>query len=344
MKAQGDLETLSAGIKAGVGGRVRLLTAGGLLLTALLLYLLLLLFPGLEDRSLHPLRALDQIEGDGLLLWYCVGAAAILWWVWSVLGGALQRTTMLRAAGLPAEGSVRHALDRWASHFAPPLLLLFATALLLAMTYGIVQVVRIPYGGWPLLLVLSPLVLLLAGSAVRLVLRWLHSGYLTGPAVAEGNADAFRALSRAFAFGRRAPWQGIRMRALGCVALIRQGIGRVVPTAGAVAVVWLLLCRLPGGAACRVERVLTTGLCGCGAEADVAAVAILLLLTLLGAWILAVPVAMFFGARTAVYLALRRDLDGVPVDDAGERLNPEKTLAELGFELVRRLRPESEEE
>ena len=72
--------------------------------------------------------------------------------------------------------------------------------------------------------------------------------------------------------------------------------------------------------------------------------AILLLLTLLGAWILAVPVAMFFGARTAVYLALRRDLDGVPVDDAGERLNPEKTLAELGFELVRRLRPESEEE
>ena len=79
---------------------------------------------------------------------------------------------------------------------------------------------------------------------------------------------------------------------------------------------------------------LANGAFGYGATASV------VVLALLGAWIVSRPVAALFGARAGAYLVLRRDLDSVPVDAPVREEAPEKSLEELGIELVRRLRDE----
>jgi hypothetical protein len=193
-------------------------------------------------------------------------------------------------------------------------------------------VVGVPYAGWPLLVLLSPVILVVGRSALSLVVRWLLAGHLVGPGIAEGNADAFRALSRAFAYLRGSPLSSLRRRALGFGLWLYRSLLRIGTSLAVVALAWLVL----RDAAARAFL-------HPGIASGIARVASVMLVLLLGAWLLAVPLGAFFGVRAAVYLLLRRDLDGTPTDARGAALEPEPTLEELGMELVESLRRDAAE-
>jgi hypothetical protein len=318
-----DLRVLSVAVRPAERPAFRRMVAEALLANLVLVWILALLLPRGTGGITDPIEALRDLTVSPL--WFWVPAGLLTWLVWSVAGGAIQRAAILEVAGLPTDTgrALRHALRRAISAFAAPFFLLAPVAALLALVLVGTQVVRIPYAGWPLLVLLLPVLFVLARSAVRLLLRWLLAGHLAGPAIAEGSADAFGALSRAFAFFRVGPWPTLRVRALGFVVFLGRSVAMAGVAAAAFALIWLLVRdRLP--------------------EDGVGFVVSLLLAMLVGAWLLAVPVATFLAVRTGGYLLLRRELDGVPADAKGAWLEPEPTLEELGFRLVQRLREESE--
>ena len=90
-------------------------------------------------------------------------------------------------------------------------------------------------------------------------------------------------------------------------------------------------------------RVLKDGFAGAGAAGAASAGAALALGLGLAAWYLSLLVCHRLGARAALYLLVRRDLDGVAPGDGGSEEGPAKSLSDLGIELVQRIRDEEEE-
>lgn len=317
-----DIGILLAGVRSAARLPLRLVAMAAVLLTMVLYAAMTTVIGGPDLRA-------------------CISATFLLWFLWSVTGGVILRGSHLSFAGRPVRGCIAHGTKRFVSHFGAPLLLALIVAGLLALAWCLLQVVRIPFVGWPLIIVLSPVLLLISFTAVRLLLGWLFAGFLVGPSIAEGTADAYRGLFRAQAYWKAGPCRvvGVRLLALGtwvCVTACH-----LVLYALALGGLWLVLGQVPGdhdsGLACALRDGLA---CAGGLSATASVVAA----GLLAAFILSRPAAGFFGARAAAYLVLRRDLDDVPVDAPIREADPEKSLEDLGIELVRRLRDEPEED
>lgn len=277
---------------------------------------------------------------EGLSTRVILCAGLVLWFVWSVTGGVILRAPLLSFSGLPVRACAAHGTKRFASHFGAPFIAVFGTAGLLAIVYCLCQVVRIPAIGWPLLVLLLPLLLVLAFGAVRLFLRWLAVGALVGPSIAEGTADAYRGLFRAQAFWKAGPWRVLFVRLSAFVTWLIDTLRHLLLYALALGAIWLVLGLLRGEPQVELERAVRNGLAGDGLPG----IAALGIVALLLAFAVSRPVVGFFGARAAAYLVLRRDLDDIPVDAPVREESPEKSLEELGIELVSRLQDELEED
>lgn len=144
--------------------------------------------------------------------------------LWSLLGGAISRQTVLDAARekvLPASDAVRFSFRRWGWFIlapAIPLLVVGGLALLLAIAGFILFNV-------PVLDIFAALIfgiaLAAAGLMALILIGWFAGVHLMYPALAAEGTDAFDAMSRAFSYVFSRPW---RMLIYSGVALLYGGL------------------------------------------------------------------------------------------------------------------------
>ena len=319
-------EVVIAGIRAAGNRGVRLLIALGILFSAFLVWLLLRLFPGTGAGTSRPVDLVRELMAhDDPTLWvlFLFSAGVLLWAVWSAISGAAFRNAILAIRGEPVTvpEALTFALKRWATHFFAPLPVVTTAAVGTALVYALASLTQVPFVGWPLFLLLSPLAFLVAFGVVSLLARWLIGGHLSGPAIAAGNGGAFAALNRSSAYARRAPVKLTLWRLFALLLVILFASWRMLLAGAAV--------------------LLTGFFLNWQDTSDIAVVCALPLFLMAAAWLLAWPVSLHLGARSGLYLMHRQELDGtdlVAPEDDPER---EKSLEELGFELVERLREEA---
>lgn len=304
MSAEGDFAVLVEGQRKALGTEVRIWTALGVVDSAFLI-LLLLVIPA-------PFGA--------------IAVTVLLLLLWVILGGAVLRNVSRSFAGRPETmlRSFKGAAARWYQLLGSILLPPLAIAILLGVVLAVLQLRHLGVVGTVLLVILSPVVLGAAGGAVWLGVRWLAAGHLAGPAAVEG-ASVFGAVSRALAYLRAAPTRVVLFELLGVVL----AVGRSLPALVAGVVV----------------AALPAFLVGIGDPfahpPDILPHLFLYLVAVAAlAWGLSAVLSSLFGTNVGLYLVHRRALDGVPVTEGpAERKRP-KSLAELGFELVKRLEAE----
>ncbi len=320
-------ETVRSGLRAAEDFWIRVLIAGGFVFSSLLLWLHLALFPGTGEDSLWPLdlyRELAARDDRPLLVIFFVSAGILLWAFWSVVaGGALHEILLSmkgRPVGVPA--ALRFGLLHWASLFFTPVLFLLAIAFGAFLIYALATLTRVPAVGWPIFLLLSPLVVLLALTVVRFAARYVIGGHLAGPAIASGDCGAFAALARTNRWSRRDPVRLVLANVIALLLVLLHSLWRILLVGASFALVGIFIdWRIGSGLA----EFCAWSLLVAGAS-----------------WLLAGPVALLLGSRAGLYLAHRRDLDGVDLDALPAEPEREKSLEELGFELALRLRKEEE--
>ncbi len=274
-----------------------------------------------------------------------VGTGAALWLLWAFAGGAVTVHAGFAAAGR-AQG-FRASLSRaWRRLFAlafAPVFALLAAATILGFAVLLAQVVRVPAVGVILLALLSPAILFLAVAGLRIVLSHVLVGSLAAADLALGERGGFGALAGAYGLLRRGGAGTLLRRALCAGRAVLAGAPGAVLTAGGAAAVGLALWWTAKGALFPVACALRHGHGGVWTAEGLAATAAGAAILGAAAWALAWPVAMLFGARAALFLSERRRLDGLEPESAVPAAAPGKTLAELGVELVERLRRDGEE-
>lgn len=320
-------ETVRAGIRAAGGSGIRLLIAGGLLFSALLLWLYLALFPGTGEGWVWPQDLywhLAAHDDPTLVVLFFLSAGLLLWAVWSaVAGGALRMLLLgIRERPVTVGAALRYSLQRWASLFFTPILFFLAVASGALVVSAVASLTRVPAVGWPMFLLLSPLAVLIALVVVKFVARSLIGGHLAGPAIASGDCGAFAALARTRAWARREPLLLLRANAVALLLVLLHSAWRLLLLGAAFCLVGVF-----------VDWRLTSGFAEFCAWFAVLAAA---------CWLLAWPVSLLLGSRAGLYLAHRRELDGVDIDAAPAEPEREKSLEELGFELVEKLRKEED--
>lgn len=344
MTARERLDLLRLGMRSARSGPVRRFLAGGVLVTLLVLYLLLVLFPGLpmsgDPRELLPVLA----ARPSLFAVYLVAAAVLAFAIGALVAGAAIRETAEIVAGRPGSlpESFAFARRRWGRLFAIPLAAFAPVTLLLLFAFLFLQVVRIPIVGWPLLVLLSPAVVACAAGAAGIVLRLFLVAHLLLAGTAAEGLPSVSAISRSFTWLRARPFSLVGLRtAAAALSLVETAI-RLAPAALGLAGVVLLLRWIPGDPLAGPWETLRSGFGTVGPGADLGAAAIALVLVGLFCWYAALALGNEAGAATALYLLHRRELDGVPVDAPLPGEERGKSLEELGMELVERIRGQKE--
>jgi hypothetical protein len=205
-----------------------------------------------------------------------------------------------------------------------------------ALALGLSQAFRIPYAGWVVVVLLSPAILGLAALALLLLVRFLFVEHLASAAVVLDESRGFHAFCRLFAWFRAAPARVSRLHGRALVLGLYRGTRRALPGAVLLALLWWLL---PDRVIEAVAGALRGPLVDPGAER----LAVLLAVALPAAWVVAPLVSAVYGAHAALYLAHRLAIDGVPIDAPPIVPEGDRTLEDLGIELVQRLRDEPEE-
>jgi hypothetical protein len=318
-------EVVTAGIRAAGNRGSRLLVAGAVLFTGLVLWLLLILFPGTSTASLRPgdlVRDLLASDNPALLNLFLVAGSVLVWAIWSAVNGAVGRGVVLEIRGQPATvgETLSFALSEWSSFFFAPLLIVFTMLGGAAIISILVDVTRIPAVGWPLLLLLSPVVLLVSFAVIGLSVRYLVGGHLIAPTIAAGNGGLFGSAFRALAYARRTPVRMVLEHLLALLLVLLHSVYRILVLGAAIVLPGLFI--------------------DWQSPSDLAVLCLLPLSLVLIAWLLAWPISLCCGARTGLYLKHRRDFDGVPIESAEDDPEKAKSLEDLGVELVRKLREE----
>ncbi len=316
-------QVVLAGIRAAGNRGVRLLIALGIAFSIFLLWLLLALFPGTGPGTSRPadlVRELAARDDPTLSLLFLVFAGILLWAVWSLISGAALRSAVLSIRGEPVTvlKALNSAIRHWTAYFFAPIALITWLAAGTALVYALVSLTRVPAVGWPIFLLLSPVAFLVALAVVNRFARWLIGGHLTGPAIAAGHGSAFAALGLANAYARRAPVKVVLYHLLAMLLVVLHASWRVLLVAAAVGLTGLFL-------NWRDTSVL----------AEICTWPILLAVA---SWLLAWPVSLCLGSRAGLYLMHKKELDGREIAAAENDPERLKSLEELGFELVQRLR------
>ena len=303
---------------------------------------------------LAPLDAAYVAADDVGLLGYVALQGLLLALVWGIFGGALHRLTavdLTQARRETPAGAYAFARRHWRGFVGAKAALFLGTCLPLAVAALLATPARLggTLGGL-LLAVAVVATVFLALLAVLMLSGWAVAGFLTTPAIACEDSDALDALSRAFGYAgkglpRLTAWRLVFLGGVAIGATWRAARWLVVFGLGYAAL------RLGAGEAAldRVTRLLGSMGDPLGAERldltwgdRVAAVAVALVVFGAVAHWAADVIARSACARTAVYLALREAVDGVPRTHLASPPDapPHQDATEAGFEQVLRLEAE----
>lgn len=218
--------------------------------------------------------------------------------VWSFVGIILCRRSALLLAG-DDESTVQRAFDfgilRWGHSFLGPMIPLIAAVAVAVAAAGLGLGGRLPTGGATWMFIVSPIIMLLGFAIAFLFVATLISWPLMTAAVAADDCDSFGALSRAFSMLTGRPWL---FAAYTFVALF----------AGAVLMAFVILL-----GELSIWFAITATTIGGGVEATTRSVAGPVT-TMVREIVRGVGTAYFWSAATAIYLLLRKEVDGVPYE------------------------------
>ena len=142
--------------------------------------------------------------------WFLIVYVIVFILLWSLLGGAISRQTMLDAAAqriTPTSEAFAFVWERWGWYLlAPlmPLMIVGAFALLLAVGGFLLL-------NWPVVNILGallfPLALVMGFIMALFLIGWLAGVHMTYPALSAEGTDAFDAVARAFSYVIARPWR-----------------------------------------------------------------------------------------------------------------------------------------
>lgn len=252
----------------------------------------------------------------------------------AILGGAVARMAALHATRddrASLRESLRFVLPRWWSFLLTPLVpLLLVGAVALLMGLGGAVLFNPPAWGIDIVGGLLFVVAILCGIIVMGTLVLSAAGiHLVYPATAVNGSDLFDAIARAFNYVLNRPWRWLFYNAIvvlqGCIMylLLTLALGLVIAVVQQFTGMWVFTTTDLGGN--RFEAILPASpLTGLSYEVDYAsldwsgkAAAFLvrcwmfLTIGLLPAF----AVSFYFSANTWIYILLRRDADGIEVED-----------------------------
>lgn len=226
----------------------------------------------------------------------CRAIAALA--LWSLTGVILCRRSALIFAGNDDSTfgqSARYGFKRWAVCAGAPLIPLSAAALLGLILAVMGFVGRLPLLGSTWLLITSPVIAAIGFAIAFLFLATAIGWSLMTAAVSTDDCDSFGSLSRAYSGLTGRPWQVAGHFTLSAVVgIILMGVVVLVSEL----TIWCAMSCVSAGSG--NERALDTLLDP--------------LRTMLGAITSGIGASYFWSASTIVYLLLRQEVDGVPLD------------------------------
>lgn len=272
-------------------------------------------FIGAWQQLRAPFQSLFErdlgITGLAFLLLACLWASA----VWALFGGAITRRAALqlgREENVGLRDALGFARSKWMSYFAAPLLPLLGVALAASPVWLLGLIMRLDVGVllagivWPLAL--------LAGLLMALLLLAMLFGWpLMWPAISSEGTDSFDALSRAWSYVFHRPLHYLFYAA---VTAFLGGLGWLFVEKFAEIIIYLPRWAASWGAGAeRFAELQAVGQDGPGAMARWGG-------SLIGFWsgcvrliALGFAYSYFWTAATAIYLLLRRDDDGMEIDE-----------------------------
>ena len=230
--------------------------------------------------------------------------------VWSVIGGAIARIAVLRLARgerLGFKGALRFSARKLLPLIGAPLVPLLGFVVFSGVVAIFGLIYRIPSVG-PTIAGGLAFIPLLVGIVLTLILVGLAGGWPLMPAsVAAEEEDGFDAMSRAYAYLHQRPWH------YGFYILLAVGLGAaglVVVKLFAMATVYLASFALSFGAPSQTIRSLyhLGDHPAEGIAPTIHAAWLILIQWLARGWIF----SYFWTAFSAIYLLLRKDVDGMP--------------------------------
>jgi hypothetical protein len=303
------------------------------------------------DYVLAPLATAYEADDDLAMLGYVALQALLLLLLWGRFGGALYRLAAADlAGGEPETPGAAHAFARqhWRAFVGSRLVLWLGFGAPLLAIVLLALLGRLPgWSGGLLLALVVPVAVACALVAALVGTCWWIAGFLQGPTIACEDSDAFDALSRTFGYAGAGLPRLVRVRAKFAAGVVLGTLWRLARTLLAAALGWACL-RIGAGEAAFERALAVLGAMGTpqdGARLGVTGADHVLAFALgaavsylLAAWLADLVVRVVCG-RTAAYLELRRDIDGVPVDTlaTAPATPPYRTAAEAGFEEVGRV-------
>jgi hypothetical protein len=191
--------------------------------------------------------------------------------------------------------AVKYGLRRWGDSIRSPLIPLAAALLIGIIISGVGLLGRLPYWGSAWLFLISPIVAVLGVVMAFLLLATMLAWPLMVAAVAIDDCESFGGLSRAYSILTSRPWQTTGYIIFGLlVGLILMAVTMAVGET----TIW-----------CGVSATAF----GSGGE-QVRKSLVSPLTTLVHEIVTGIGISFFWSAATVIYLLLRQDVDGVPLD------------------------------
>jgi hypothetical protein len=292
-----------------------------------------------------------QHDHDALLVGTLLVYAVALVLLWGLFSGAILRLAAVDLSGDRREegrDALAFARRHWRGFVGARLALWAGVVLPLLAAAAFAALSRLPepFGG--VLLVVAVVAALVAALvAVSVAAVVLAGGCLAGPTVACEDSDAFDAVARTFAFAGSGMPRLVGVRLFFASGVVLGSAFRLAKTVGAALLLWLCLSVGAGSAAMdRAFAILKEG----GLPPDAARlgiawtdVVVALALALVGGalailWF-ADLVSRALCAHTAVYLWMRRAVDGTPVSElrTAARGSGHMTAEQAGFVEVSRV-------
>jgi hypothetical protein len=226
--------------------------------------------------------------------------------VWALVGGAIVRLAavqLTREEKIPWKQAFSHALAKWQSYFAAPLMPLLGV-LLMTVPMALVGVLMRTNVGLLVVGLLWPLYLL-AGVLMAIFLVGLLFGWpLMWAAIGTEESDSFDALSRAYSYVYQ---RALKYLLYAAIAMVLGALGGLFVWGFAAAVIHLAHWASEWGSGYAPREVNTVGQWG---------------VNLLQFWdgvvrlfALGFVYSYLWTASTAIYLLLRHDVDGTEMDE-----------------------------
>lgn len=300
---------------------------------------------------LDPLLEAWRHDRDLALFGYLGLQLLLLALLWGLFGGAIYR---LAAVDLTQrrrdDGRAALVFSRrhWRAFVGSRVALWLGVVVPLGAAIALATTGRLPgwFGGL-LLAVAVGAAIILALVAVAVASVCVTAGFLSGPAVACEDSDAFEGVSRTFTYAAAGLPRLVGWRLLFAGGVLLGTVWCLVRLVAVVALAWTAL-RLGAGAAALDRALAILGATGTPADAERLGITtpdyVVAFVFALGAgslvilW-LADLVSRLCCARTAVYLLLRRVIDHVPVDRlrTAPHTSGHRSAEEAGFVEVERI-------